>query len=128
MKSFVLVDRITRKEHIFLQGNKKSIGRSIDCDVQTLSGDKRVSRHHADAEYDSSGNFYVRDKKSRNGVYVMIDGEKTQVFGNYQIRSGESFFLGREYEMYGEKRDTVAEKNAEARNRIAETDTIDLTR
>ena len=125
MKPVVLIDRVTGAEHVFIQGEKiKSIGRSKDCDIQTLPGDIRVSRHHADAEYDSGGNFYIRDRKSRNGVYVVIGGEKTRVFGNHQIMPGESFYLGTEYEMHLVKRDVVAERNAEARDRNAETQII----
>ncbi len=125
MKPAVLIDRITNKEHIFNQGDVKTIGRDPKCSIVTQSGEIGISRVHAIAEYDAFGNFFVRDKKSRNGIYLFIDGEKTRVYGSYQINPGDSFYLGPNYEMNLQKRDIVAERNAEERARAADTQEIE---
>jgi DNA-binding CsgD family transcriptional regulator len=56
-----------------IKTRKQIIGRAAECAIQIF--DERVSRHHAKI-WERGGVAFVRDLKSRNGIFV--DGERVE--------------------------------------------------
>ena len=70
-----------------LEGTHVTIGRQDDNDI-VLAGDMRTSRHHAELDA-SSGEWVVRDLRSRNGILVNGQSTSEQV-----LRDGDRIAIG----------------------------------
>jgi hypothetical protein len=67
------------------------IGRQLDNDI--IVQDKRVSRHHAQIDYQAqSGQFILTDLGSTN--HTMINGKPMQKDQRYALRTGDHFVIG----------------------------------
>ena len=82
------VHKLGIPNHIALTGEPLSIGRSREADIPLL--DDKVSRVHCGIRL-SDGEFYLKDLKSRNGVFIngqrVEDTAKLKVGDRIQIGS-----------------------------------------
>jgi len=82
-------------------GGRLTIGRQDANDV-VLTGDMRVSRHHAVVE-EHEGEWWLRDLRSRNGVY--LNGDRVR---ESPLREGDRFRIGGSTFMFSPEHDPMA--------------------
>ena len=87
----VIIEGADKGREVKITKKTFRIGRSTDADL-TLADDK-VSRNHAEVSVNEKGFYFVRDKQSKNGIFVnglrvlehcLSDGDVIQV-GQYRL-------------------------------------------
>ncbi|NJL44266.1 MAG: FHA domain-containing protein [Nitrosarchaeum sp.] len=75
-KNLIIDPHKPRQATVKQEVSKLIIGRANDCDIELNAG--HVSRHHAELSIHWGG-WYIKDLKSTNGTFLLVDGELQQI-------------------------------------------------